>query len=352
MRSVNKNAGSVAIAACCAALLCAGSDSAAAGAHGKKAPPMPIPPDISPAAQDYYRNVRPRSPVPLDVRNPKVMSFTRDFLAKVFLANTERLGIAHTLERIESDDVEAWWVRIDGQRDDKVLIYLHGGGMILGSAKTNLAAPLRIAQTSGYSVLSVEYRLAPENPFPAALDDALAAYVWLLDNGWRATDIGVFGDSAGGNLALAMPLLARDRELPIPAALVLLSPSVDRTRSGDTYVTMAAFDPVLGAPSAEVYAGDHALDHPLVSPLFADLAGMPPMLIQVGTRERLLSDSVRLAQRARRAEVDVTLDVWDGMWHVWQDSPDIPEAERAADEIGAFFRAHLANDGPMSSRTR
>lgn len=330
------------------ALICSAAPLLAADPPRKPGPQsMPVPPAISPAAQAFYANLRPRPASPPDIGNPKVLAFTRQFLGKMFAAHAVELGIEYQLERAASDTVEAYWLRAGELRTDKVLIYLHGGGQILGSAKTNLVTPLRVMEATGVPVLSVEYRLAPEHPFPAGLHDALAAYRWLLANGFEPADIGVFGDSAGGNLALAMPLLARDEGLAQPAALVLLSPSIDRTRTGDSHATMPAFDPVLGAPTAEVYAVDVALDHPLVSPLFADLHGLPPMLIQVGTRERLLSDSVRLARNARRAGVAVTLDVWDGMWHVWQGNPVIPEAGQAAGEIGAFFRRHLGIDSRL-----
>jgi monoterpene epsilon-lactone hydrolase len=306
------------------------------------APSMPVPQDISAEARAYYENLRPRSTKPLDIRNPKVLAFTRKFLSDIFLSNAEELGIEYKLERVDVIGAEAYWIRAGQQTDDKVLLYFHGGGQILGSAKTNLATPLRVAQHSDIPIITIEYRLAPEHPFPAGLNDGLTVYRWLLKNGYSHEDIGVFGDSAGGNLALTMPLLARDEGLPQPAAIVLLSPSVDRTRTGDTHTTLVKFDPVLGAPSIEVYAGDYPVDHPLISPVYADLTGLPPILIQVGTRERLLSDSVRLARRSRVAGVDVTLDVWDGMWHVWQDNPSIPEADLATREIGLFFRQHLS----------
>jgi acetyl esterase/lipase len=190
----------------------------------------------------------------------------------------------------------------------------------------------------------VEYRLAPEHPFPAGLDDALAAYRWLLDEGMDAQSIGVFGDSAGGGLTLALALKIRDTGLPQPGALVAISAAVDLTGQGDTQATLLEDDIVLGPPNLErsrLYAGEAGLNDPLVSPIYADLTGLAPLLIQVGTRERLLSDSVRLARHARRDGVDVTLDVWEGMWHVWQDHPTLPEAEQATAEIAAFFNERL-----------
>ena len=307
-------------------------------------PVMPVPKNISAQARAYYENLQPRTAGGVDVENPKALAFLRKFLGKIFLANAEELGIEYTLEPAQIDNLQAYWIRNSGQTSNKALIYLHGGGYILGSATTNVALPVRINRSSGIPVLSVEYRLAPEHPFPAGLMDALGAYRWLLAHGHEASSIGVFGDSAGGGLALALALIARDEGLPQPGALAVLSPSTDQTRSGDTQTTLGAFDPILGegiGSPGHVYAGKTALTNPLISPVYADLTGMGPLLIQVGTRERLLSGSVRLARRAREAGVDVTLDVWEGMWHVWQDNPNVPEAAQASQEISEFFSRHL-----------
>jgi len=223
-------------------------------------------------------------------------------------------------------------------------VYLHGGGRILGSAETNLGSAIRIARASGIPVLSVEYRLAPEHPFPADIEDAVAAYRWLLDNGYTANQIGIYGDSAGGNLSLALALATTMEGLPAPGAVAVLSPSVDYTDAGDTRITLRDVDPILRTASAgshAAYVGDADVRNPLISPLFGDYSGFPPLLIQVGTREILLSDSIRLARRARAAGVDVTLDVWDGMWHGWHDNPTVPEAEQACSEIAEYFTQHL-----------
>ena len=324
----------------------------AAGLYaGDVSPPsIPIPQTISPEARAYYGNLKPRQSGEVDVQNPKALAFMRQFLGKIFLANVEKLGVEFDLRPARIDAVEAYWVDTVSRHDDKVVIYLHGGGYILGSARTNLALPVRISQSTGIPVLSVEYRLAPEHPFPAALNDAVGAYRWLLLNGYEAADIGVFGDSAGGGLALALALQARIDGLPQPAAIAVLSPATDRTGRGDTQATLGEFDIILGrrtSPTVDVYAGDFPLTDPRLSPVYGDLSDFPPLLVQVGTRERLLSDAVRLAHAARRAGVDVTLDVWEGMWHVWQDDPNIPEARQAAQEIGEFFIRHLGVNGDL-----
>jgi acetyl esterase/lipase len=269
----------------------------------------------------------------------------REGLAKMFLANARRITTDYTLEEVDANGVEAYWVRTGKPAHErKVIVYLHGGGYILGSATSNLGVPLRVGPAAGAPVLSVEYRLAPESPFPAALDDSVAAYRWLLSRGYRGGDIALIGDSAGGGLVVSTALAIRDAKLPAPAAVVALSPLTDLTPVGDTRTTLAGYDPiVVGDPTPRfaLYAGGRDVRDPLISPVYADLRGLPPLLIQVGTREVLLSDAVRLARRAREADVDVTLDVWEGMWHVWQDHAQAPEAKQAATEIGRFLERHL-----------
>jgi acetyl esterase/lipase len=309
------------------------------------APAMPVPGAVSPEAQAFYRNLRPRPAVTADYRDPATMTRLRTGLDKMFLANARRIRTDYTLEAVQADGVTAYWVRVgEPAHRTKVLLYLHGGGYILGSATSFLGLPLTVGPAAGVPVLSVEYRLAPEHPFPAAVDDSLAVYRWLLDKGYRSRDIAVFGDSAGGGLAVALALAARDARLALPAAIAALSPLADLTPVGDTRQTLAALDPiVVGDPTPRyaLYAGNRDPKDPLISPVYADLAGLPPLLLQVGTRESLLSDSVRLARKAREAGVDVTLDVWEGMWHVWQNDIAVPESHRAVDELAAYFRRHL-----------
>lgn len=204
--------------------------------------------------------------------------------------------------------------------------------------------PLRVGPAAGVPVLSVESRLAPEHPYPDAVDDCLAAYRWLLGTGYRGRDVAFIGDSAGGGLAITCALAARCDGLPAPAAVAALSPLGDLTPMSDTRVTLAGWDPiVVGDPTERfgTYAGTHDPRDPLISPVYADFTGFLPLLIQVGTREVLLSDSIRLAREARGAGVDVTLDPWEGMWHVWQDHATAPEAQQASAEIGRFLEARL-----------
>jgi acetyl esterase/lipase len=234
-------------------------------------------------------------------------------------------------------------VSVAGASGDAVLLYLHGGGYCIGSINTHRGMAARLAQACRARALNLDYRLAPEHPHPAAVDDAVAAYRWLLDRGVAPAQIVLGGDSAGGGLVMATLLALRDAGHPLPVAGFCLSPWVDLECSGETMTTKADVDPMVGKDGltemAAAYAGDHELRHPLVSPLHADLSGLPPLLIQVGTAETLLDDAVRLADRARNAGMDVRLEAWDDLVHVFQAfAPMVPEAVEAIDGIGRFVR--------------
>lgn len=201
-----------------------------------------------------------------------------------------------------------------------------------------------IGQAAGCRVLAVDYRLAPEHPFPAALDDCVAAYRWLLKHNIPPEQIIMGGDSAGGNLTLATALALREAGDPLPAGLVCLSPMTDLACTGDTFFTR--YDPLMtpqfATRLAEHYAGPTPRDHPLLSPHYADLCGLPPLLIHVGQDELLLSDATRLAEKARLAGVDVQLKIWPHLWHVFQMFvPYLPEAREAVEEMGEFARRAL-----------
>jgi acetyl esterase/lipase len=248
-----------------------------------------------------------------------------------------------TIEVVDAGGVPAEWVSVAGAPGDAVLLYLHGGGYCIGSINTHRGMAARLAQACRARALNLDYRLAPEHPHPAAVDDAVAAYRWLLDRGMAPAQIVVGGDSAGGGLVMATLLALRDGGHPLPVAGFCLSPWVDLECSGETMTTKADVDPMVGKDGltemAAAYAGDHELRHPLVSPLHADLSGLPPLLIQVGTAETLLDDAVRLADRARNAGMDVRLEAWDDLVHVFQAfAPMVPEAVEAIDGIGRFVR--------------
>lgn len=239
----------------------------------------------------------------------------------------------------------AEWVAAAGGRDDRALLYLHGGGYCIGSINSHRLLAADLARAAGVRVLVLDYRLAPEHPFPAAVDDAVAAYRFLLDAGFDRRRLAIAGDSAGGGLTAATLLALRDRDLPLPAAAALLSPWLDLSQSGDSMTTCAALDPMVQRASlqrmADAYLAGGDPRTPLASPLFGDLRHLPPLLIQVGTAETLLDDARRFAARASEAGVEATLEVWDDMIHVWQAFGMLPEARDAQARIGEFLRRHL-----------
>ncbi len=247
-------------------------------------------------------------------------------------------------EPVEMGGVPAEWVTVPGSSEDHTIFYLHGGGYGTGSPRTHRAMISRIARASGARALSVDYRLAPENPHPAALEDSLAAYRALLSQGVDPTRIIIGGDSAGGGLALATLVSLRDAGEPLPAVAVLLSPWTDLAGTGESMNTKAQADPLVTGQGlvdmAASYAGGADLTNSLISPLYADLKGLPPMLIQVGTAEMLLDDSARLAARAREAGVEVAYEPWEDMIHVWQFFAwMLPEGQQAIDRIGEYIAA-------------
>lgn len=227
---------------------------------------------------------------------------------------------------------------------DRHILYLHGGGYVLGSPSSHIALAARLGRRAGASVTVIDYRLAPEDPYPAAIDDCLAAYRAVLDRHDPAALV-VAGDSAGGNAVLATLVGAKAAGDPMPACAYLLSPWSDLSGSGATMLSHVGVDPMLEpgfvAEAAAMYADGRPLGDPGLSPLFADLAGLPPMLIQAGSDEILLDDSRRLAEFATAAGVDVTLDVADGMWHVYQAFAGLmPEADEALVRAAVYIRTH------------
>jgi acetyl esterase/lipase len=247
------------------------------------------------------------------------------------------------IEEIEIAGLPAEWIT-PPDYDDRIILYLHGGAYTVGSCASHRGLVGHIAQAGRARLLLPEYRLAPEHPFPAALDDAVKVYRALLDEGMTPESLVLAGDSAGGGLTLSTLVALRDQGDPLPAAAVLISPWTDLAASGESIQSRAAKDPWLRADRvAQTAAHYHAhVDprDPRVSPLYADLHGLPPLLIQVGDHEILLCDSTRLAERAEDAGVDVTLEVWEGMWHVWHIMVGwMPESQIAIDRIGRFVRA-------------
>ncbi len=244
------------------------------------------------------------------------------------------------VDAIDAGGVPAEWISVSGSEPSRTVLYLHGGAYVMGSPKSHRGLAGRIARAAGARVLVVDYRLAPENPFPAALDDALTCWRWLLGDGTSPEQSIIAGDSAGGGLALASLLALRDAGEALPAGAVALSPWTDLEGTGPTAVEGAVDDPMLKPAGLRANGRDYAardLQHPYASPLRGDLSGLPPLLIQVGTREILLSDSTRFAEKAQAAGVDVTLEIEDGLIHVWQMFPDLPESRDAMARIGMFI---------------
>jgi epsilon-lactone hydrolase len=250
------------------------------------------------------------------------------------------------LEAVDAGGVPAEWSLAPGSDRARVLLFFHGGGYCSGSIASHRDMVTRVGRAGGVRTLALGYRLAPEHPFPAALDDALAAYGFLLDQGIAPDKIAIGGDSAGGGLTLATMIRLRDAGKPLPGCAWLVSPWVDLQMTGASLAEKADVDPLIQKPylgelaSAYLAGADPA--GPLVSPLHADLAGLPPLLVQVGSAETLLDDALRIARRAGAADVPVNLEVWPHMihaWHLW--AAELDDGRRAIGSAGAFIRTRL-----------
>ena len=253
-------------------------------------------------------------------------------------------GTKLTFGQLGGVDVE--WVANPAAGARGFVLYLHGGGYVTGSPGTHRGLTSRIARDAHVCVAVPDYRLAPEHPHPAAVDDALAAYKGLLDQGIPANKIIIAGDSAGGGLSLALALRLKDAPLPQPAGIVLLSPFTDLTHSGASMNAPQQKEWLLTKSfihaAGRHYGGDQDPRQPTLSPLFADLKGLPPLFVQVGSDEVLLDDSTRLAQAATQQGVQVTLQIWPRLWHVWQlHGGQMPEADRAILAIANFVHGRL-----------
>jgi acetyl esterase/lipase len=316
---------------------------------------IPHPTAVSAEARSFFEAALPLEP--WDVA-PETIAALRQAERAAAAPRAEAVRAALT-ERVE--DIEIAGVPVqrvvpkgtgpasDEANDSRALLYFYGGSHVAGSPYEDLPITAGLAHRLGVRVLACHYRLAPEHPFPAGLEDGLAVYRALL------ADIGpdglaVVGESAGGNLALAVMLAARDTGLALPAATALLSPWCDITDTGDTNRSLMGLDPTLDyelhlAEAAAAYAGGRDLTDPLVSPLYADYGpGFPPTLITTGTRDLFLSDCARLSTQLRQAGAEARLHVWEGMWHVFEWYPDLPEAQQSLDEIADFLNGHMGRD--------
>jgi len=257
-----------------------------------------------------------------------------------------RLPTGVRCQLVVADGVPAEWIEGAGTPVGAML-YLHGGAYVLGSIHTSRELVARLSRAAQVRSLAIDYRLAPEHPFPAALQDATTAYRWLLAQGLAPSQILLAGDSAGGGLALATLVALREAGEPLPAGAVCISPWTDLALTGGSMQSKESADPILAAEDLDRYAGYYAGAYerswPLLSPFYADLRGLPPLLIQVGTEEILLDDAVCFAEKARQAGVDVTLEPWEGMFHVFQMVSPLPEAREAVERIAEFALQRLAS---------
>jgi len=262
------------------------------------------------------------------------------------LASAQPLPAGVTVTAAALGGVPTAEITIDGTEPRHVILYFHGGVYVIGDAFQAAGLAAQIGRRTRARVISVDYRLAPEHPYPAAVDDALAAYQALLDNGTPPSDIVLAGESAGGGLAIATLVNARDHGLPLPAAAFVMSPYADLTLAGTTMDTKSKADPLLSRENLQPRVTDYTAGQDaalgLISPVFADLSGLPPLIIQAGTHEVLLDDATRLARQAATADVEVTLDITPRVPHVFQAYyPILDEAAAALDRAGQLLTAHL-----------
>lgn len=314
------------------------------GCHSEQAQPaeIPAPPgQMSPGAQAFYA-AGPMPVVGLDLSDINTVKSVRADIDVAWRVGLSTLKLAPIESISEYAGVTVNHIRFPNTRDDgRTIVYLHGGGFVVGSAKANIVLPSRVSQATQIPVISIDYRMPPEYPFPAALDDALAVVRALLADGQDPKKLLLLGESAGGGLVLSTVIKMRQLDLPMPAGLVVLSPWADLSNTGDSSLTLNDYDPVISWPkslasAAAAYAGGQDASNALISPVFGDYSGLPPMLVQAGSREVLLSDAFRVVRRARRADVDVQFDVWDGMWHVFQQHTSALEADEAVAEIADY----------------
>jgi monoterpene epsilon-lactone hydrolase len=250
-------------------------------------------------------------------------------------------------EKVDAGGVPAEWINAPGSDPERAVLYLHGGGYAIGSINTHRRLAYDISAASGATVLVIDYRLAPEHPFPAAVEDAATAWRWLLQRGFAGSQLAIAGDSAGGGLTIATLVNLRDQKLGLPACAVAISPWVDLEGMGNSITTRSAQDPMVQKDGllwmAGMYLNGKDAKTPLAAPLHADLKGLPPILVQVGTAETLLDDATRIAEKLHAAGVDVRLAIWPNMLHVFPlFAPVLSEGRSGCLEIGAFIRSKTA----------
>lgn len=285
--------------------------------------------------QTMMRLVRP-------ILNPSVpVSVQRTLIAQAYRSSTPPRGCHFEPSRLSAVPATK---AVYNRSINGVVLYLHGGAYMIGSSGTHRGITGQLAKASGCQVVAPDYRLTPEHPFPAALDDAESAYRALLDQGLGSGQIALAGDSAGGGLTIALALRLKNKSLPLPSSMTLFSPWTDLTQQN---LYTPGCEPVLQprwtAKAAKLYAGGESLTNPLISPIFGDLSGLPPLLIQVGSQEILLNDAERLALAAKRDNVQTKLQIFNGLWHVFQvHASQLERASKAMRAAGTHISNHLA----------
>ncbi|WBW97099.1 alpha/beta hydrolase [Oceanirhabdus sp. W0125-5] len=278
----------------------------------------------------------------MDFSDSNFIRYFRNFLDENLNNLLKELKQEYTLNEVDIKGVNAAWIEALNSNENKgVIIYLHGGCYIYGNVHNYCTIPVQLSNATGIKVLSVNYALAPENPFPKALEDVVNIYEYLIEEGYSSNNIAIIGDSAGGGLALSTVLKLKDLKIDLPAAIGLFSPWVDLTLKGDTIETLKEYDSVLSKKqlegAAKIYAGKSELNNPLISPIYANYKDFPPMMILTGGREILLSDSMNLARKVALDNTTVNLIVWDNKYHVFAADSNLPESKEAIEALGAFL---------------
>ena len=309
---------------------------------------MYVPPHISEKAQQQLQLLQETAP--FDVPTPDDLATwnaIRTAMHEEGIADIKALNFEYQLKDTTIGGVPCVWMETPRTNNNfKVLLYIHGGVFCLSSPREAAVIPLQIAHESGIKVLAVDYRLAPEHPYPAGLDDVIAVYKDLLDQGYSTAHIAWFGDSAGGGLTASGMMRLKAEQIPLPAAIGMLYPWVDLMGTGDSFHLLADKDPVLFNQQflsgfVKAYCNGKDPNDPFISPINGDFGGFPPTLIQVGTKEILLSDAIRLYRKAKDAGGIITLDIFEGMWHGFHYVPDLPEGQQACKEMAAFLNYHI-----------
>jgi monoterpene epsilon-lactone hydrolase len=293
------------------------------------------------AISDAEPKIRSRFPLIRFLQAYMPLSILR-WLLKLSVRHT-RLEAGVQRQQVLADGVACEWIIPPGAPEDRVLLYLHGGGFVLGITHLHLHMVAYLANKMALRALMVDYRLAPEYPYPAPLEDCLAAYRWLLKQGIPAQNIMLAGDSAGGNLVITSVMKLRDDDDPLPAAVACLSPVADL--SNNTPQPQGFKDPLVPPRASKLYrnsyVGHNDSHNPFITPIFGDLHGLPPLLVHAGEDELLRQDAIRITDLAKSAGLDVRLEIYPRMWHVWQLYLNLPQAIQSLDNIASFLCAHL-----------